>query len=53
MDFQLERAEQIGGLRYADWQLRVRKFNRTTFSLNGTATLLQDMDESYEVFAIL
>ncbi|KAL9700902.1 hypothetical protein quinque_004343 [Culex quinquefasciatus] len=48
MNFQLERAEQIGGQDFADWQLRVRKFNRTTYSLNGTATLLQDLDESYE-----
>ncbi|KAL1401729.1 hypothetical protein pipiens_001931 [Culex pipiens pipiens] len=49
MNFQLERAEQIGGQDFADWQLRVRKFNRTTFTLNRTATFLQDLDESYEV----
>ncbi|XP_039446982.2 uncharacterized protein LOC120426298 [Culex pipiens pallens] len=49
MTFQLERVEQIGGQGLSDWQIRVRKFNRTTYSLNGTAILLQDLDDSYEV----
>ncbi|EDS44738.1 conserved hypothetical protein [Culex quinquefasciatus] len=48
MTFQLERVEQIGGQGLSDWQIRVRKFNRTTYSLNGTAILLQDLDDSYE-----
>lgn len=45
---QLERLEQIGGAHLADSSaIRVRKFNRTTFTLNGT--FVQDLDETYEV----
>ncbi|XP_039452829.1 uncharacterized protein LOC120431774 [Culex pipiens pallens] len=46
---QLERFEQIGGAHFVDSsQLRVRKFNRTAFVLNGTFALLTDIDGSYE-----
>ncbi|KAL1384621.1 hypothetical protein pipiens_013002 [Culex pipiens pipiens] len=46
---QLERLEQIGGAHLADTSaIRVRKFNRTTFTLNGTFVVYQDLDETYE-----
>ncbi|EDS44154.1 conserved hypothetical protein [Culex quinquefasciatus] len=48
VEFRLERVEHIGD-GYVDCRLRVRKFNRTTYTLNGTATLLMDLDDSYEV----
>lgn len=47
---QLERLEQVGGAHLVDSSaIRVRKFNRTTFALNGTFVLFHDLDESYEV----
>lgn len=47
---QLERFEQIGGEHLLETSaLRVRKYNRTTFTANGTFLLLQDIDETYEV----
>ncbi|XP_039452830.1 uncharacterized protein LOC120431776 [Culex pipiens pallens] len=46
---QLERFEQIGGEGLADTsRLRVRKYNRTEYVLNGTFTLFRDVDASYE-----
>ncbi|KAL1384623.1 hypothetical protein pipiens_013004 [Culex pipiens pipiens] len=46
---QLERFEQIGGEHLLETSaMRVRKYNRTTFTANGTFLLLQDIDETYE-----
>lgn len=50
MTVQLERIEQIGGEHLVNsTMVRVRKFNRTTFTMNGTGILLLDLDETYEV----
>ncbi|EDS25944.1 conserved hypothetical protein [Culex quinquefasciatus] len=47
---QLERFEQVGGEGIADCsKLRVRKYNRTVFALDGTLHMLKDLDSSYEV----
>ena len=47
---QLERFEQIGGEDIADAsKLRVRKYNRTVFVLDGTLIMHKDLDSSYEV----
>ncbi|KAL1384624.1 hypothetical protein pipiens_013005 [Culex pipiens pipiens] len=49
MTVQLERIEQIGGEHMVNsTMVRVRKFNRTTFTMNGTGILLLDLDETYE-----
>uniref|UniRef100_A0A182QLL5 Uncharacterized protein n=1 Tax=Anopheles farauti TaxID=69004 RepID=A0A182QLL5_9DIPT len=40
-----ERFEQYFGEEYADFALRVRKFNRTTMTLNGTIHVNQPMDD--------
>ncbi|XP_039428737.1 uncharacterized protein LOC120412377 [Culex pipiens pallens] len=50
LELQLERVEHIGE-NFLDCRIRVRKLNRTTHSLNGTATLLKDLDTSFEVSA--
>uniref|UniRef100_A0A182NQB2 Uncharacterized protein n=1 Tax=Anopheles dirus TaxID=7168 RepID=A0A182NQB2_9DIPT len=41
-----ERFEQFFGQEYADFDLRVRKFNRTTMTLNGTIRINQPMDDT-------
>ncbi|XP_039431658.1 uncharacterized protein LOC120414516 isoform X1 [Culex pipiens pallens] len=47
---QLERFEQVSGVEISDCsKLRVRKYNRTVFALDGTINLLVDLDSSYEV----
>lgn len=49
MELDLVRVELLAGEDYIESDLRVRKLNRTTHSLNGTWILLKDLDESYEV----
>lgn len=49
MELELVRVELLAGESYIESDLRVRKLNRTTHSLNGTWILLKDLDESYEV----
>lgn len=52
LDLQMERFEQVGGEQLMNSTLRVRKYNRTTYSLNGTWNLLVDLDDSFEVFKL-
>ncbi|XP_039452836.1 uncharacterized protein LOC120431781 [Culex pipiens pallens] len=50
MNLQLERFEQIDGADLIDSsKLRVRKYNRTAFVLDGTVELFIDLDNAYEV----
>lgn len=50
MNLQLERFEQIDGADIIDSsKLRVRKYNRTTFVLDGSIELFTDLDNAYEV----
>ncbi|XP_052565836.1 uncharacterized protein LOC120412437 [Culex pipiens pallens] len=51
MELQLERFEAIGGSGVVEFDLRVRKFNHTTHAINGTFTILLDLDETYEISA--
>ncbi|XP_053673615.1 uncharacterized protein LOC128723873 [Anopheles nili] len=44
-----EKIEQLSGFDIYDSTLRVRKYNRTTTTLNGTFTLLTPVDNSYIV----
>ena len=49
-EIQLQRVEQIGGENLLDSTgLRVRKYNRTTATLNGTLHFLEDIDQTYDV----
>ncbi|XP_038112578.1 uncharacterized protein LOC119767641 [Culex quinquefasciatus] len=49
LEVQLERIEQVGGEWFADIsKMRVRKFNRTAFVLDGSYTLFHDIDEGFE-----
>uniref|UniRef100_A0A1S4HE97 Uncharacterized protein n=1 Tax=Anopheles gambiae TaxID=7165 RepID=A0A1S4HE97_ANOGA len=41
-----ERLEQPSGKEYVDYDLRVRKFNRTAVTLNGTISINQIMDNT-------
>uniref|UniRef100_A0A182PLC3 Uncharacterized protein n=1 Tax=Anopheles epiroticus TaxID=199890 RepID=A0A182PLC3_9DIPT len=41
-----ERFEQFFGNEYMDFDLRVRKFNRTTMTLNGTIFINQPIDDT-------
>ncbi|ETN62480.1 hypothetical protein AND_005833 [Anopheles darlingi] len=44
---QYERIEQVSGFDYFNYDLRVRKYNRTTATLNGTIHIKQPMDDTY------
>uniref|UniRef100_A0A182Y0G4 Uncharacterized protein n=1 Tax=Anopheles stephensi TaxID=30069 RepID=A0A182Y0G4_ANOST len=44
-----ERFEQLSGFDYYNSTLRVRKYNRTVATLNGTLELLQSLNSSYIV----
>ncbi|XP_040167206.1 uncharacterized protein LOC120902486 [Anopheles arabiensis] len=43
-----ERFEQFLGHEYIDFDLRVRKFNRTTMTLNGTINVNQPIDDTIQ-----
>lgn len=45
-----ERFEQFLGHEYIDFDLRVRKFNRTTMTLNGTINVNQPIDDTIQVW---
>lgn len=52
-EIRLERVEQIGGENLlASSGLRVRKYNRTTATLNGTFSLLKDLDGTFDVCSL-
>ena len=44
-----ERFEQFLGQEYIDFDLRVRKFNRTTTTLNGTIYINELIDDTIQV----
>ncbi|XP_050094221.1 uncharacterized protein LOC126576941 [Anopheles aquasalis] len=44
---QFERVEQVSGFDYLQYDLRVRKYNRTTATLNGTIHIKQPIDDTF------
>ncbi|KAL1378247.1 hypothetical protein pipiens_015714 [Culex pipiens pipiens] len=50
IEVELERIEQIGAEHLMDLSgMRVRKYNRTVSVLDGTYSILKDLDDSFEV----
>lgn len=50
IEVQMDRIEQIGGEHLLDLSgIRVRKYNRTLSVINGTYSIVRDLDESLAV----
>ena len=53
IEVQMDRIEQIGGEHLLDLSgIRVRKYNRTLSVINGTYSIVRDLDDSLEVSRI-